>query len=492
MNHNVSIEGVVINAILKAMAKRRSFKGEKGEIIASHARQIFRKMRGSAEGALESTLLKGEQSNTSVAYGDKFKLKLLRRLEEGISTELEMGRFLTEKEPFPNSPPLAGTIEYRASKKGEPATLAILHGYVHNEGDAWQYTLDSLGRYFEHVLAHPGTAAPLPQGNSLLDIADESLPQIVEETIGPYLVSAHLLGQRTAELHLTLASALDDEDFVPEPFSITYQRSLYHGLRGFAIQVMQLLRQRLRFLPEDAKADAQRVLALEDAIIERYQNLLKRKIPSMRIRCHGDYHLGQVLYTGKDFVIIDFEGEPARNLGERRIKRSPLRDVAGMIRSFHYAAHVSLRGQARTVLSPEDLPMLEEWTQAWYLWSSATFLKSYLELMADTPILPQNPEGMKVILDAYLLDKAIYEVNYEINNRPDWAVLPLKGILQVLESDEETVQAILEAKKKEQREAEEKLAKIIAEVQQKSEQIAKETGQIIEEVKEKTKKKADK
>lgn len=156
----------------------------------------------------------------------------------------------------------------------------------------------------------------------------------------------------------------------------------------------------------------------------------------MRLRCHGDYHLGQVLFTGNDFVIIDFEGEPARHLGERRIKRSPLRDVAGMIRSFHYAANAALRGQSSTILRPEDILALEEWAQVWYLWVSATFLKSYLETMRNTPILPQSREGLKVVLDAYLLDKAIYEVNYELNNRPDWVGLPLRGVLQVLKSED--------------------------------------------------------
>jgi len=152
----------------------------------------------------------------------------------------------------------------------------------------------------------------------------------------------------------------------------------------------------------------------------------------MRIRCHGDYHLGQVLYTGNDFVIIDFEGEPARRLGERRIKRSPLRDVAGMVRSFHYAANAALRTEAAAVARPEDRSALERWGHAWYFWVSATFLKSYLEIMTGSPILPPNRESIQVLLDAYLLDKAIYEINYELNNRPDWVGLPLEGILQVL------------------------------------------------------------
>jgi maltose alpha-D-glucosyltransferase/alpha-amylase len=457
------------DALLKAMARRRRFKGGKGEIISSYIRSVFRRLRGPAEEALQSALIKGEQTNTSVVYGDRFKLKLFRRLEEGVSPELEIGRFLTEREPFPNAPPVAGTIEYQNRRKGEPITLGILHEYVPNEGDGWQYTLDSLGRYFEQVLAHPGVEAPLPVGNSLLDVSEESIPTIAEETIGPYLVSAQLLGQRTAELHLALASAVDEPNFVPEPFSVTYQRSLYHGMRGFAIQVLQLLHQRLRYLPDEVKVDAQKVFNLEDAIIGHFQDISKRKLTGMRIRCHGDYHLGQVLYTGNDFVIVDFEGEPARHLGERRIKRSPLRDVAGMLRSFHYAAFVGLRGQASTVLRPEDLPMLQEWARAWYLWVSASFLKSYLQLMEDTPILPQTREGIKVILDAYLLDKAIYEVNYELNNRPDWVGLPLQGILQVLETREGATTADVK------KEAEES-AKIADETRQKLGKLAKESG----------------
>ena len=157
----------------------------------------------------------------------------------------------------------------------------------------------------------------------------------------------------------------------------------------------------------------------------------------MRTRNHGDYHLGQVLHTGNDFVIVDFEGEPSRHLGERRIKRSPLRDIAGMIRSFHYAAYVSLKGRESTPLRPEDLPVLDKWARCWYLWVASSFLKSYLEFMTGSPILPKNREGQRILLDSYLLDKAVYEINYELNNRPDWAGLPLQGILQVLELEHE-------------------------------------------------------
>jgi maltose alpha-D-glucosyltransferase / alpha-amylase len=425
------------SALLKAISRRQHFKGEKGEVAASHTRKAFRLLRGSTGNALESALLKGEQSNTSIVYGERFKLKLYRRLEEGISPEVELGRFLTKNETFPNTPLVIGAIEYRPQELTQPITLGILHSYVHSQVDAWDYTLDWLKRYFEQALATPGIEVPQPLGRSLLDICEEDIPLVAKETIGLYLASAELLGQRTAELHLALASATDEPELVPEPFSVTCQRSLYYGMRRFSLEVLQLLRQQLKQLPVEAKADAQKVISLQSTIIRRLQELTRQKITGMRIRSHGDYHLGQLLYTGNDFVIIDFEGEPARHLGERRIKRSPLKDVAGMIRSFHYATHVALRAQTSAALRPEAFLVLEKWAYAWYYWVSATFLKSYLELMADTPILPESRDSMQVLLDAYLLDKAIYEVNYELNNRPDWVKLPLEGILQVLGSHDE-------------------------------------------------------
>ena len=180
----------------------------------------------------------------------------------------------------------------------------------------------------------------------------------------------------------------------------------------------------------------QQVLDLEQPIIERFQALRMRKINTVRMRFHGDYHLGQLLNTGKDFVIIDFEGEPARSLSERRLKHSPLRDVAGMVRSFHYAAHNALVHQASSALREEDLPALEQWARFWYVWVSAIFLRSYLEAVAPAHLMPENPEQLKILLDAYLLEKAIYEIGYELNNRPDWVRVPIQGIFQLMEATE--------------------------------------------------------
>jgi maltose alpha-D-glucosyltransferase/alpha-amylase len=249
--------------------------------------------------------------------------------------------------------------------------------------------------------------------------------------IASYLESARLLGQRTAELHQALASSADDPNFAPEPFSMFYQRSVYQSMQSQISQVFPWLRARLNQLADGAKEEAQRVLDLEPEIRRRYRSLLQRKLNTMRIRVHGDYHLGQVLYTGRDFVIIDFEGEPARPLSERRIKRSPLRDVAGMLRSFHYASYAALFGQVPGVRS-EDFPALEPWAHFWYTWVGVAFLKAYLAVAKDEPFLPKDPIELQVLLDAYLLEKVVYELGYELNNRPDWLKVPLRGLLQLV------------------------------------------------------------
>jgi maltose alpha-D-glucosyltransferase/alpha-amylase len=419
--------------LFHAIRRRRSFKGLFGEIAASPTRILHQPIRTNGE-HLEPVPMQVEQSNTSIAFSDKMILKLYRRLESGTNPEVEMGRFLTENTSFPNISKLAGSMEYRRGYKNA-SSLAILQTYIHNEGDAWKYTLNSLERYFEGVLAHPTVQAPPVPRKPLLNLLKDT-PSLALETIGTYLASAQLIGQRTAEMHIALASDPDDAAFAPEPYTLTYQTSLYQSLRGFAIRNFQLLRDRLNWLPEDTRESAGMLLDQEKSIIERYNLIRRGKLAAFRIRSHGDYHLGQLLYTGKDFVIIDFEGEPARSISERRLKRSPLRDVAGMLRSFHYAVYTALFNQAPLHNRPENaLALLRYWAQFWYIWVSAAFLKTYLEKIEPSGLLPKDPEQISVLLDAFLLDKALYEVGYELNNRPDWVKVPIQGLLQLLASE---------------------------------------------------------
>ena len=415
-------------ALMAAVARGRRFKANGAELLAEPSK-VFRDVAGPAETILEPTVLKREQSNTSVTYGDRLILKLIRRVTEGLNPDLEISRFLTEKAEFASTPPFAGVLQLRKGR-GEPAMVGIIQGLVANEGDAWSYTQDSLARYFDEILARqPDINDAAVNPRTLLELVEEKIPELAHDVIGSFLPSIQLLGQRTGELHKALASDAKNPAFAAEPFTALYRRSLYQSLRTLADQSLSLLGKRLRELPETMRADADKVLKLEDAIFARFREVLALNMTGMRIRCHGDFHLGQVLFTGKDFVIIDFEGEPARPLSERRMKRSPLRDVAGMLRSFNYAAMVKLKSQSPR---PEDPIPLKPWARFWQRWVSVAYLKGYLEATAEAAFMPATRNELAFVLDIYLLEKSIYELSYELNNRPDFSDVPIAGILEIL------------------------------------------------------------
>lgn len=354
-------------------------------------------------------------------------------MTEGINPDVEIGRFLTEKTSFAHVPKLAGYLELRKERAAGPATLGIMQAVVPNEGDAWRYTLDRLGHYFEDILTRQLDVrqAILP-AESLFEQTTKETPALAQELIGAYLPSARRLGQRTAELHLALASDASDPDFAPEPFTALYRRSVYQSMRTLMDSSFKLLERRLKSLPPDVRPEAERVLAQEDNVISRLHQIVDRKLGGMRIRCHGDYHLGQVLYTGKDFIIIDFEGEPARPISERRAKRSALRDVAGMIRSFDYAAVAALGDR---IVRPDDAAQLRPWAKFWYRFVSTEFLEGFLATIGNAPFMPRSADEINLLLNIFLLEKAVYEIGYELNNRPAWVNVPIAGVLDLLQTD---------------------------------------------------------
>jgi maltose alpha-D-glucosyltransferase/alpha-amylase len=364
-----------------------------------------------------------------VIFGDSAILKVLRRIAPGVHPDLELGRYLTETARFENVAPVMGAIEYKREKR-EPITLAVLQGFVPNEGDAWKYTSDSVSRYFHEGLSRREVLSRIePPEQPPLALADAVPPPELSELLHVYLESIRLLGRRTAELHLALGSCSDLREIAPQPFDMLYQRSLYQLMRSRATQTITLLGQRLRHLPESVRSEAREVVGLDKAILKRFASLIDGKITGSRTRIHGDYHLGQVLYTGKDFVIIDFEGEPDRPLSERRLKRSPLRDVAGMLRSFQYAVYAQLLDPR---MRTEDVELAGHLAKLWIVWVSAAYLGGYSKSIAGSPLLPKTNEEMQVLLDAFLLNKCLYEIGYELNNRPDWVRIPVRGVLDLV------------------------------------------------------------
>jgi maltose alpha-D-glucosyltransferase/alpha-amylase len=425
-------EEAFANILLDTVARKKSLRGDHG-IVAGVATRAFKELRGTEN--LDTHVLGVEQSNTAITYGQRLFLKLFRKLEPGINTDFELTRFLNEETDFKHTPRVAGTLEYRDEKSGTPTTVAIMQGFTPNSGDAWAYTLDSIGRYYDKLLSDPDAAERIKHAmpkDSVFALARKPLPDGARDTIGSYLADAELLGQRTAQMHAALASRADVSAFAPEPFTPHYQRSIFQHMRTQIVQTLQVVRKRAKERPEYAD-----LLAREQELHDAVRRVMNGKTDAARIRIHGDYHLGQVLYTGNDFIIIDFEGEPARPLSERRLKRSALRDVAGMLRSFHYAPYAVVFGAAPgSYVRPEDMSRLETGARFWHTWVSAAFLRAYLAEAAKPGYarhLPSDPESLETLLSAYLIEKALYEVTYELNNRPDWVRIPLRGILDLLE-----------------------------------------------------------
>jgi maltose alpha-D-glucosyltransferase/alpha-amylase len=414
--------------VLQAITRHRRFKRAGGELVALPLNAL-RRNHQSGEDLPEPALLNGRHNNSSIAYGDRWLLKVYRRLEEGVHPEVEVGRFLAEKTSFTQTPVPAGMLEYRRSW-GAPMTLALLETYVPHQASAWTFTRDALGRFFEQALMKQAqTPEPFPP-RQFTEMLRSDLTPLAQETIGSYLETVRLLGQRSAEFHTALASAPQERDFAPEPFTTMYQRSLYQSLRSQTRQSFALLRRRINELPASVTEHARKLVTMEEELLRRCRSMLDRRVTALRTRCHGDYHLGQVLHTGKDFVVIDLEGHPSHSLSDRRRKQSPLRDAACMLRSFHYASRFALHDEA---IRRQDVPVLEPWANFWYLWVSVAFLKAYLEIASRDSFLPKDEEEIRILLDFFLLKRAINELRYELTNHPQRVVVPVEGLLQIME-----------------------------------------------------------
>jgi maltose alpha-D-glucosyltransferase/alpha-amylase len=342
-------------------------------------------------------------SNTTVTLGSRLLLKGYRRLRSGIMPELEIGRYLTEVARFSNAVPLAGHVEHVASD-GTVTTLALLQAYVYNQGDGWTYTQNYLGRYLE----------TRPEG--------EPVPPA--ETHGAYLALVKILATRTAELHRAFTLSTGDPAFDPEPASPHDFAAWKARVRDDARATLALLERRLPDLT-GAVAEAAQGLAVRAAeVMEIVESAALPRGAMSKTRHHGDYHLGQVLLHENDFVIIDFEGEPERPVAERRDKHSPLRDVAGMLRSFDYAQWSALRAAAK---SPEEYARLLPLAATWQAESRRAFITAYAAAVTDCGLYSSFDDAAG-LLRLFELEKALYELRYEINNRPDWIHVPLAGI----------------------------------------------------------------
>jgi len=355
-----------------------------------------------------------EQSNTTVLVGADCVIKLFRRLEPGLNPEIEVGRFLTETVPFPHTPPLLGSIELE--EDGRRSAVAVVHGFVQNQGDAWTVTSAYLDRFVEEQRLLTAEAA----GHS-----DEQ---------ATYLRRMDQVGRRVAELQLALASRDDIVDFAPEPIAAEDVRSWTEALLRRAGRALDQLAQRRSDLTDNDRPLADALQSYRDGLPARLRELLPESIDALKIRHHGDFHLGQMLIAKDDVSIIDFEGEPRRSIEDRRRKAPAARDVAGLIRSIDYSVTAALERALKS--APDEHGKLTRALEGWREHSAAAFMSAYRSSLTDARLWPQSLEAADRLLDFFLLEKAFYEIEYELAHRPDWLQVPLAGTWRILSRSE--------------------------------------------------------
>ncbi len=418
------------HALLEALGRRRRVPSANGSLRPSVL--IPALTPGVDADGLDVSVVSAEQSNTSLVYGDRYVLKTYRRFEPGTNPEVEIGRALVQQ-GFEHVAPLVSVLDYETGT-GAAGTAAVLHRYVPNEGDAWAHVTRALGRYYEAALADPDLAGDELAPAVVTTFAAQGSPPELLDALSPgSLTEAELLGQRTGELHAALA-ADRSPDFEPEPVTPLSQRSVYQSIRTGARRTLAVVRNRLAQLPAEVVDAAEQVLGREDELLERVREIT-RVNGGQRIRLHGDLHLGQVLFTGRDFVFIDFEGEPVRAHSERRLKRTPLRDVAGMLRSFDYAARFAgAELVERTAAPGTDVEArYGVWARLWTSWVSAAYLRGYVATVPPA-LLPASDADREISLRVSLLEKSVYELGYELSHRPEWMQVPLDGVLELLDT----------------------------------------------------------
>ena len=357
--------------------------------------------------------LGAEQSNTSIVFGSRKVMKLYRRLQPGVHPELEVARFLTEVAGFQNTPALLGSAEYVA-KDGTPTALAVLQRFVRNQGDAWQWTLGLLRRELDVMAVSPEAEQPA-------------------EAFSPYAPIATALGRRTGELHRAFATPTDDPAFAAEPLGLDDLAVVAGDARAQGERAFRALERLPATAPEGAREAAQMLIARRDACFAAIERLARTPVEAVKTRIHGDYHLGQVLIVQDDVMIVDFEGEPSRPAEERRAKGAPIRDVAGMLRSFAYAAETAARDVAKRF--PEAGGRAHAAAAAWRELATGLFMEAYEAAAAQSPVWIADEAGRARLLRLHLLAKALYEVNYEAANRPDWIEIPVRGVLSILDEE---------------------------------------------------------
>jgi len=416
-------------ALFNRLVEGHKLETKDGTMLFSPSDRLVREFKEKGV-RLTSRVLNVEQSNSSIVYNEKYFLKMYRRLSHIVNPEVEINAFFSNCTDYNNVPLFGGFIELQESIK-EPISIAMIQERVENKGDAWEWVLCEIGDYFDRALYEIRDRRIAPAVRNSYHLTFGEIPEILQFLIGHGVYrKVRRLATRTAEMHLALGSRDDLDDFAPEDFTMDYQQSVCSSLLADNETRFALLSEVIPKIAKTARAGTERVLEMRQLIEACYREISKTPIEAKRTRIHGDYHLGQVLCTDDDFVIIDFEGEPAAPISQRRLKYSPMKDLAGMVRSFHYASFATLFQNEK--YTPKEREFLSKWAEVWCQCVVGFFVKTYQEKMKNSQLIPSEKEVFNTLFQVYLMDKAVYELCYELNNRPHWSAIPFRGIVQVI------------------------------------------------------------
>ncbi|MDY2586900.1 trehalose synthase [Winogradskyella aquimaris] len=424
-------EGFIIDAINLEAFRRVVFERILSAVPKDRTRVQYKKSALFADCEYESSRFMGmEQSNTSIVYNDKYVLKFFRRIYADRNPDYEMSRFLSEKKDFKNTPAYLGSMQIK-DHENTNITIALMNELVPNEGDAWDYMLKELHKVFSNLEYKNINIGRLPKTEPFERLTIRDIPAQIIDWVGlNVFTKIQVLAKRTAEMHIALGSEFEDTSFTPERFNGDYTVWLKNRLLYQFQNRLNAVENNLHKLDGLALELANEFLERKNEIRKRFVNFDWTKLKGERLRVHGDYHLGQILVRNDDFYILDFEGEPESTIRDRKVKQPPLKDVAGLFRSFHYAIYATIFNNIdKYKFSQEEL---FEAGEILYQYFIGLFLGTYVVEIQNANINIGYQQERIFLLKYSLLEKAVYELGYELNSRPLWAVIPLKGISNII------------------------------------------------------------
>jgi maltose alpha-D-glucosyltransferase/alpha-amylase len=416
------------NQIFDLITRKTKVRGSYGSLICEMSEHLGKRNQED-ESSLSSRVYNNQGLTPSILYNGEYLLKIYRLSEEGPNPDIQITRSLSERELFPYSPEYFGSLLYK-SERGQYLSIGMIERFISCEDSAWTFTLDSIGRFFVNLLLEKPKPERIPPPSEI-DISMTGVPQEIIEAAGIfYLDMMYLLGQRTAEFHLAVSKIRDVPGFEHEPYSKLYQRSVYQSFHSQVNWTLGLLENRLNTFSPEYKLLVSGILSSKPVLLSQLRMITDHRIQTIKMRIHGDYHLGQVLFTGKDFVIHNFEGDLTRSMSERRLKYCPLRDVGGMIWSLGSAIQTALI--QNPTLRPEDLQYLEPWTEIWFSYMESIFMTAYMRTIQGAPFIPDSQSDIIILLNSFIIERAMNKLRVSLMTRPDDCLPAIRAIHVIL------------------------------------------------------------